>query len=56
METKKKDGAIDTKAMNIFEKIQAVSNEVRNVEKNLVVGTGNSSYKAVGDLDVVMKV
>ena len=56
METKKKDGAIDTKAMNIYEKIQAVSNEVRNVEKNLVVGTGNSSYKAVGDLDVVMKV
>lgn len=48
--------AIDTKAMNIFEKIQAVSNEVRNVEKNLVVGTGNSAYKAVGDLDVVMKV
>lgn len=47
---------IDTKAMNIYEKIQAVSNEVRNVEKNLVVGTGNSSYKAVGDLDVVMKV
>lgn len=56
METKKKDGVIDTKAMNIYEKIQAVSNEVRNVEKNLVVGTGNSSYKAVGDLDVVMKV
>ena len=48
--------AIDTKAMNIYEKIQAVSNEVRNVEKNLVVGTGNSSYKAVGDLDVVIKV
>lgn len=48
--------AIETKAMNIYEKIQAVSNEVRNVEKNLVVGTGNSSYKAVGDLDVVMKV
>lgn len=48
--------AIDTKAMNIYEKIQAVSNEVRNVEKNLVVGTGNSAYKAVGDLDVVMKV
>lgn len=56
METKKKDGVIDTKAMNIYEKIQAVSNEVRNVEKNLVVGTGNSAYKAVGDLDVVMKV
>lgn len=47
---------IDTKAMNIFEKIQAVSNEVRNVEKNLVIGTGNSAYKAVGELDVVMKV
>lgn len=54
--SEKKVDKIDTKAMNIFEKIQAVSNEVRNVEKNLVVGTGNSAYKAVGDLDVLLKV
>ena len=54
--SEKKVENIDIKSMNIFEKIQAVSNEVRNVEKNLVVGTGNSSYKAVGDLDVLMKV
>ena len=42
--------------MNLFEKIQAVSDVVRNVEKNIVVGTGNSSYKAVSDIDVLMKV
>lgn len=42
--------------MNIYEKIQSVSEAVRNVEKNLVVGTGNSSYKAVSDQDVLFKV
>lgn len=42
--------------MNLFEKIQAVSDAVRNVEKNIVVGTGNSAYKAVSDIDVLMKV
>ena len=46
----------ETKEMNLFEKIQAVSEAVRNVEKNIVVGTGNASYKAVSDLDVLMKV
>lgn len=45
-----------TNEMNLFEKIQAVSDAVRNVEKNIVVGTGNSSYKAVSDIDVLMKV
>lgn len=45
-----------TNAMNLFEKIQAVSDAVRNVEKNIVVGTGNSAYKAVSDIDVLMKV
>lgn len=43
-------------SMNIYEKIQAVSDEVRNVEKNMVVGTGTSAYKAVSDIDVLMKV
>lgn len=44
------------KEMNIFEKMQGVSEEVRNVEKNLVVGTGNASYKAVADKDVLLAV
>ena len=47
---------METKDMNIYERIQAVSEAVRNVEKNLVVGTGNSAYKAVSDLDVLKKV
>ena len=42
--------------MNLFEKIQAVSMEVMNIEKNLQVGTGNSAYKAVGDADVIRAV
>lgn len=42
--------------MNIYEKIQSVSEVVRNVEKNQVVGTGNSAYKAVSDQDVLFKV
>lgn len=44
------------KTMNIYEKIQAVSAMVKNVEKNLTVGYGNSSYKAVADGDVLAKV
>ena len=39
--------------LNLYQKIQAVSNEIRNIEKNLQVGSGNYGYKAVGDLDVV---
>ena len=42
--------------MNIYQKIQAVAEEVRNVEKNLNIGTGQSSYKAVADIDVLKKV
>ena len=42
--------------LNLYEKIQAVSNEVRNVEKNMTVGKGNYAYKAVCDLDVVLAV
>lgn len=41
--------------MNIYQKIQAVSDEVRNVEKNISVG-GQGGYKAVADIDVLMKV
>ena len=44
------------KDYNLYEKIQMVSDEIRNIEKNIVVGTGNSSYKAVADTDVLLKV
>ena len=42
--------------MNLFEKIQAVSMEVRNISKDMTVGTGNYSYKAVSDIDVTLAV
>lgn len=42
--------------MNLYEKIQAVSNEVRNISKDMTVGTGNYSYKAVSDIDVTLAV
>lgn len=47
---------LDVKTMNLFEKMQLVSESVRNVEKNLTVGTGNSAYKAVADIDVLLAV
>lgn len=45
-----------TGKLNLFEKIQAVSNEIKNIEKNMQVGKGTSAYKAVSDLDVVLAV
>jgi hypothetical protein len=42
--------------MNIYEKIQAVANEVRNIEKDLTVGSGSYAYKAVGDQAVTLAV
>jgi len=42
--------------LNLFEKIQAIGDEIRNLEKGLTVGSGNYSYKAVGDLDVTLAV
>lgn len=46
----------EQKKMNIYEKIQAVSNEIRSIEKNMTVGKGSNSYKAVSDIDVVSAV
>ena len=43
-------------ALNLYEKIQAVSNEVMTIEKDMVVGTGNWSYKAVSDLSVTKRI
>ena len=42
--------------LNLYQKIQAVSNEIKNIEKNMTVGSGSYSYKAVSDLDVVLQV
>lgn len=47
---------MEEKKLNLYEKIQAIGNEIRNIEKGLTVGKGNYSYKAVGDLDVTLAV
>jgi len=41
---------------NLYEKIQLVSNEIKNIEKNMTVGKGNYAYKAVQDIDVTLEV
>ena len=42
--------------MNICEKLLNITNELTNVAKNLLVGEGKSSYKAVGEADVLKAV
>lgn len=42
--------------MNIFEKMSAITNELTAVAKNLSVGEGKNSYKAVGEADVLAAV
>lgn len=42
--------------MNIFEKLSAITSEIGKVNKNLLVGEGKSSYKAVGEADVLKAV
>lgn len=39
--------------MNIYEKMLAITNEMKSVAKNLEVGYGKNSYKAVGEADVL---
>lgn len=39
--------------LNIYQKMSAITNELRRVAKNLNVGVGQSSYKAVGEADVL---
>lgn len=39
--------------MNIFEKMSAITAEMQTVAKNLDVSAGKSSYKAVGERDVL---
>jgi len=42
--------------MNLFEKLMNIENDLSNVAKNLTVGEGKSSYKAVGEADVLAAV
>lgn len=42
--------------LNLYQKIQNVSNEIKNIEKNMTVGKGNYAYKAVQDIDVTLEV
>lgn len=42
--------------MNIYQKLLAITSEIKNVSKNLEVGVGKSAYKAVGEADVLSAV
>ena len=42
--------------MNLYEKLSAITAELSAVAKNLQVGEGRSSYKAVGEADVLAAV
>ena len=42
--------------LNLFEKIQKVSEAVMNIEKDMTVGSGSYSYKAVSDVEVTLRV
>jgi hypothetical protein len=42
--------------MNIYEKMLTISNELKVVKKNLNVGYGSGSYKAVSEADVIAEV
>jgi hypothetical protein len=42
--------------LNIYQRMSKVTEEITNVAKNLAVGTGQSSYKAVGEADVLAAV
>lgn len=42
--------------LNLYQKIQAVSDEIMNIEKDMTVGKGNYTYKAVSDASVTIQV
>jgi hypothetical protein len=42
--------------ISLYEKIQLISDEIKSIEKDMTVGTGSYSYKAVSDLMVTKKV
>ena len=46
----------EEKKLNIYQRLLAIENELMCVAKNLSVGVGKSSYKAVGEADVLKAV
>lgn len=46
----------EVNVMNLFEKLSNITNELTAVAKNLNVGFGSNSYKAVGEADVLAAV
>lgn len=42
--------------LNLFQKIQAVSDEIKVISKNLTVGGSGYGYKAVADVDVIIAI
>lgn len=44
------------KEKNLFQRLNAVMSEITGLEKDLNVGTGSSSYKAIGEAQVMNKV
>ena len=47
---------METNKMNIYQKMSAITDEIARVAKNLNVNFGKSSYKAVGEADVLAAV
>lgn len=54
--TEENNAVIDISSMNIYQKMQAITQEISAVAKNLNVGFGKSQYKAVGEADVLAAV
>ncbi len=46
----------EIKQMNLYEKLLNITNDIKSVAKNLEVGIGKNSYKAVGEADVLKTV
>lgn len=47
---------MENEKISLYEKIQAVSIEVNNLEKDITVGSGSNAYKAVSDKSVILAV
>lgn len=52
VEVKEEVTEIDTKKLNIFQKMSLATSKIERVIKGLTVGEGKNSYKAVSDKDV----
>ena len=48
--------SMEATQMNIYQKMSAVTEEINKVAKNLKIGVGQNSYRAVGESDVLESV